>query len=114
MNIKRGDVVVVDLEPIKGSEQGKTRPCLVIQNDKGNAFSPNTIIAAITSRNDREYPFMVHVQMGEGGLPKDSTVLCNQIRTISIQHRAAKKLGSFKPATMQKVNDSLKVSLGLE
>lgn len=114
MNIKRGDVIVVDLELVKGSEQGKTRPCLVIQNDKGNAFSPNTIIVAITSKNDKEYPFMVHVQMGEGGLPKESTILCNQIRTISIHHRVAKKLGSFKPATMQKINEALKVSLGLE
>ena len=114
MTIKRGDVIVADLEPVKGSEQGKTRPCLVIQNDKGNAFSPNTIIAAITSKTDKEYPFMVHVRMGEGGLPKDSTVLCNQIRTISIQDRASKKLGSLNPTTMQKINDALKISLGLE
>lgn len=114
MTIKRGDVIVVDLEPVKGSEQGKTRPCVVIQNDKGNAFSPNTIVAAITSKNDKTYPFMVHVQMGEGGLPKESTVLCDQIRAISIQHRAAKKLGSFNPATMQKINEALKVSLALD
>ncbi len=114
MIIRRGDIVIVDLEPVKGSEQGKIRPCLVIQNDKGNASSPNTIIAAITSRQDKEYPFMVHLEMGAGGLPKDSTVLCNQIRTISQVHRISKKLGSLSPATMEKVDGALKISLALE
>lgn len=114
MSIKRGDIVLTNLEPIKGSEQGKTRPCLVIQNDLGNAVSPTTIIAAITSKTEKEYPFMVHVQEGEGGLPKDSTVLCNQIRTVSIQHRIIKKMGTLKPSIMKKVDEALKTSLELE
>lgn len=114
MNIKRGDIVLTNLEPTKGSEQGKTRPCLVIQNDLGNRVSPTTIIAAITSKTEKEYPFMVYVQEGEGNLPKDSTILCNQIRTVSILHRIIKKIGTLKPSTMRKVDTALKASLELE
>ncbi len=114
MTIKRGDVVLVDLESVKGSEQGKTRPCLVIQNNKGNEVSPTTIIAAITSKSEKEYPFTVHVAAGDGNLPKDSAVLCNHIRTISSKDRIMKILGSLKPETMRKVDTALKVSLALD
>lgn len=114
MIIKRGDVVLVDLEPVKGSEQGKTRPCLVLQNNKGNEFSPTTIVAAITSKVGLEYPFIVNISAGEGGLPKDSSILCSQIRTISMQDRVVKKLGSLKPETMKRVDSAIKVSLALD
>lgn len=114
MNIKRGDIVLADLEPVKGSEQGKTRPCLIIQNDVGNMASPTTIIAAITSKTEKEYPFTVLVLAGEGNLTKDSLILCNQLRTVSVNHGLVKKLGSLKPATMKKVDEAIKTSLGLK
>ena len=114
MIIKRGDVVLADLEPVKGSEQGKTRPCLVIQNDIGNRVSPITIVAAITSKTGKEYPFTVFVGKGGGNLSFDSLVLCNQIRSVSTQDRITKKIGALKPSTMKKVDEALKTSLALE
>ena len=114
MIIKRGDIVLANLEPVKGSEQGKTRPCLVIQNDLGNLASPTTIIASITSKADKEYPFLVKVRGGEGGLTKDSLIQCNQLRTISVKDRVIKPLGSLKPDTMAKVDSALKASLALD
>ncbi|MCX6803075.1 MAG: type II toxin-antitoxin system PemK/MazF family toxin [Candidatus Diapherotrites archaeon] len=114
MNIKRGDVVLVNLDPVKGSEQGKVRPCLVIQNDKGNEYSPTTIIAAITSKTNNEYPFTVSVSAGEANLPKDSTILLNQIRTISISDRIIKVVGSLGAGRMLAVNDAIKTSLALD
>lgn len=113
MNIKRGDVVLVNLEPTKGSEQGGTRPCLVIQNDLGNLASPTTIIAAMTSKTEHQYPFTVFVQKGEGNLPKDSLVSLNQIRTISISDRIVKKIGTLKPETMRRIDEAIKTSLAL-
>ncbi len=113
MTIRRGDVVLVRLDPVLGSEQGKTRPCLVVQNDVGNQFASTTIVAAITSNTGRPYPFTVSLNQGEGNLPKDSLVLCNQIRTISKSHRIAKNLGRLGPKRMRQVDDALKVSLGL-
>ena len=87
MIIKRGDVVLADFEPVKGSEQGKIRPCLVIQNDLGNLASPTTIVAAITSNTEKEFPFTVFVQAGDGGLQRQGLILCNHIRSISINDR---------------------------
>ncbi len=114
MIIKRGDIVLTDLEPVKGSEQGKTRPCLVVQNDLGNKASPITIVAAITSKTQKEYPFTVFVQKGEGNLPLDGLVLCNHIRSISVEDRVIKKIGTLRPTTMHKIDEALKTSLGLE
>ena len=48
--IKHGDIVLVNLDPVIGSEQGKTRPALVIQNNIGNEYSPTTIVAPITTK----------------------------------------------------------------
>ena len=115
MIIKRGDILLVNLEPSLGSEQGKIRPCLVVQNDTLNQFSPNTIIVSITSAiPDKKYPHTVIISRLESGLEKESTILCSQIRTISIEDRILKKLGSLEAGTMQKVNEALKTSLALE
>ncbi len=114
MNIRRGDIVLVNLEPVKGSEQGKTRPCLIIQNNTGNSFSNTTIIAPLTSNVEgKDYPFVVFIKIGEGNLPKDSLVLLNQIRTVSIEERISSKLGSLNPSSMKKVDQAIKVSLAL-
>ncbi len=114
MIIERGDIVLTDLEPVKGSEQGKTRPCLVVQNNIGNKFSSTTVVASITSHIEKQYPFTVLVKAGEGNLPKDSLVQCNQVRTISKEHRILKKIGSLSLETMKKINEALKTSLALD
>ena len=76
MKIKRGQIVMVKLDPVVGSEQGKTRPALIIQNDIGNEFSPVTIVAPITSRIiDKQYPTNVQISKKESGLDKESTIL---------------------------------------
>ncbi|MFH1224292.1 MAG: type II toxin-antitoxin system PemK/MazF family toxin [Candidatus Diapherotrites archaeon] len=115
MIIKRGDIVLTNLEPVMGSEQGRIRTCLVVQNDLINQCSPNTIIAPLTSKiRDKEYPTTVVVAPAESGLDKVSTILCNQVRTISIDNRVLKRLGSLKPGTMRKIDEALKTSLGLD
>jgi mRNA interferase MazF len=48
--VKRGDVVLVNLDPVIGSEQGKTRPAIIIQHDALNKNSKTTIIVPISSR----------------------------------------------------------------
>ena len=50
MVIRRGDIYYADLRPVIGSEQGGTRPVLIVQNDTGNRHSPTVIVAAITSK----------------------------------------------------------------
>ena len=66
----------MDLDPVRGSEQGKKRPCLVLQNDVGNATSTTTIVACITSQlPSRHYPF--HVWLPDNLLEKQSVVPVN-------------------------------------
>jgi mRNA interferase MazF len=111
--VKRGEVFLANLEPVKGSEQGRFRPVLIIQNDLGNEYSTTTIVAPLTSAfMKNEYPFNVSVKSSEF-LKKDSTVLLNQIRTID-KKRLAKKLGGLDNFTMNKVNKALKISLDLD
>jgi mRNA interferase MazF len=112
--IFRGDVVRVNLDPTEGVEIGKSRPCLIIQNDLGNRASPSTIVAPITdaSHKQKVYPFQVFVPAIEGGLSKDSLILCEQIRTID-KRRIVEKLGSLPSSRMREVDLALKRSLGL-
>ena len=106
---------MANLEPAYGSEQGKIRPCIIIQNDIANKYSPTTIIApATTAIPGKEFPEDAIISPQESGLSEKSRVLCNQVRTISIEDRILKKIGSLKPEAMQKVNEALKTSLGLE
>lgn len=113
-SLRRGDIVLTDLEPVKGSEQGRTRPCLVVQNDIANEFSTTTIVVPITSRiPDKHYPTVVIVEPEESGLDEKSTIQCNQVRTISAGHRILRKLGALRPDTMKKVDEALKTSLAL-
>ena len=112
--IKRGDIVIANLEPIKGSEQGGVRPVLIIQNDVLNIHSPTTIIAPITSRiYTKEYPTNVQFFYISSGLKKESTILLNQIRTVD-KKRINKKIGILSNEFMRKVDSAIKTSLGLE
>ncbi|CAK7085202.1 type II toxin-antitoxin system PemK/MazF family toxin [Tissierella carlieri] len=113
MIVKRGDIYYADLSPVIGSEQGGVRPVLVIQNDVGNKYSPTIIIAAITSQiNKAKLPTHVEINAPEYGLPKDSVVLLEQIRTID-KKRLRERIGRFSEEMMSNVDECLKISLGL-
>ncbi|WP_456298073.1 type II toxin-antitoxin system PemK/MazF family toxin [Alkaliphilus pronyensis] len=113
VNVKRGDIYYADLSPVIGSEQGGVRPVLVVQNDIGNRYSPTIIIAAITSQiNKAKLPTHIEIIASEYGLPKDSVVLLEQIRTID-KRRLEEKVGHLSEEMMEKVNEALLISLGL-
>ncbi|MBK1468248.1 type II toxin-antitoxin system PemK/MazF family toxin [Parvimonas parva] len=112
MKVKRGDIFYADLSPVVGSEQGGVRPVLVVQNDIGNKYSPTVIIAAITSQmNKVKLPTHVEVS-SEFGLPKNSVVLLEQIRTID-KKRLREKVGFTDEFFMKKVNEALIKSVGV-
>jgi len=110
--IKRGEIYWVDWSPGRGSEQSGLRPALVIQNDIGNQYSPNTIIAAITTAPVKPYPVIVMITAAESGLPKDSSIDLGTIMTID-QTRLGDKCGEISPAKMAEVDNAIKKSLGL-
>lgn len=114
VQVRRGDVFYADLNPVVGSEQGGIRPVLVVQNDVGNKYSPTVIIAAITSQIDKaKLPTHVELKKKDFGLEKDSVVLLEQLRTID-KKRLKDKVAHLGNKTMLKVNEALKISLGLD
>lgn len=113
MEIKKGDIVLVNLDPVVGSEQGKTRPALILQNNIGNKYSPTTIVAPITSNiNHAQYPTNILIASKESGLEYDSVVLLNQIRTID-KIRIIKKYKSISSYSQECVNNAILISLGI-
>ena len=112
MSVRRGDIYWVDLGTPRGSEQGGRRPALIIQNDTGNASSPTTIIAAITSKKKVSYPFHVDISALESGLPQDSTILLEQLLTIN-KDRLISLAGSLSSTKMREIDKALQISLGL-
>ena len=110
--IKRGELYYADLSPVVGSEQGGVRPVLVVQNDVGNKYSPTVIAAAVTSRiNKAKLPTHIELEAQEYGLPKDSVVLLEQIRTLD-KCRLKDRIGEIPTDVMVKVNRALMISLG--
>src|SRR5713226_824598 len=110
--IRRGDIWWVEFDPVRGSEQGGTRPALVLQNDRGNRSSSVTIVAAITSRYRRSYPFQVEIMPDESGLDRPSLVLLNQLRTVD-KPRLLRRAGHLPAARMLDVERAIKYSLGM-
>lgn len=112
MMIKRGSIFFADLNPVQGSEQGGYRPVLIIQNNIGNAYSPTVIIAPITSRIKTKLP--THVRLKEmKGLEKHSVVLLEQIRTLD-KKRLDERIGYLNHYEMRKVDEALRVSVGMK
>ncbi len=113
MSIKRGEIFYAELNPVIGSEQGGTRPVLVVQNDIGNQYSPTTIIAAITSQITKaKLPTHVEVKARRSGLERDSVILTEQIRTID-KSRLKEKVAVLDEEVMLRVDEAIEISLGL-
>ncbi|MBQ0038784.1 MAG: type II toxin-antitoxin system PemK/MazF family toxin [Clostridiales bacterium] len=112
-NVKRGDIFYADLSPVVGSEQGGVRPVLIVQNDTGNRHSPTVIAAAITSQTGKaKLPTHIDLAAHSSGLPKDSVILLEQIRTLD-KRRLREKMGRADSAVMEKVDTAIAVSFGL-
>lgn len=110
--ITRGDVWTVDLEPVRGSEMNKERPCLVVSNDIANRYSSVVTIVAVTSRAPKKsYPFMVKMPEN-AGMPKRNWITCAHIRTVDKTRlgRLVTKLGRI---TLEEVNEALSEQLDI-
>ena len=111
--IKRGDIYYAELNPVIGSEQGGTRPVLIISNNTGNRFSPTVIIAAITGRTQTKAKLPTHTEVKDvEGLDRDSIILLEQIRTIDKQ-RLKNHMGTMPNNIMARVDKALAISLAM-
>ena len=113
MNIKRGGICIASLDPVVGKEISKTRPVVVVSNDKNNAFSGTVTILPITSKNLKKiYPFEVFLPKGSGNLPKDSKVKADQIRTLD-KSRIVAVLGVLGESVMKSIDKAMRIHLAL-
>lgn len=111
--IKRGQIYYCDLSPVKGSEQGGYRPVLIIQNDVGNKYSPTVIAAVITTRKTKAN-LPTHIWLNaECGLPKESMVECEQVRTLD-KTRLKEFMGQVSQEVMSEIDKGLKISFALK
>jgi mRNA interferase MazF len=112
--VKRGDIYYADLSPVVGSEQGGVRPVLIVQNDTGNRHSPTVIAAAITSQMGKaKLPTHIELSAQSYGLPKDSVVLLEQVRTLD-KRRLREHMGHVEGETMDRIDAAIAVSFGLQ
>ncbi len=113
MNIRRGKIYLAALDPVVGKEISKTRPILVVSNDKNNEFSGTVTILPITSKNVQKiYPFEVFLAKGAANLPKNSKVKADQIRTLD-KSRLVKFIGELKKFEIDHIEKALKIHLSL-
>lgn len=111
--IKRGEIYLADLDPCIGSEQGSTRPVLIIQNNRGNKHSPTTIVACITAKLTQKTQLPTHYVIPEAtGVKNKSLVMLEQIRSID-QSRLQKYIGKVPDHIMYHINKRIIISLGL-
>ncbi|MBM4394957.1 MAG: type II toxin-antitoxin system PemK/MazF family toxin [Deltaproteobacteria bacterium] len=112
---RRGSVVLVRLDPVVGSEQGKTRPCVVVQNDVANRVSRTVTVVPVVGFADKiaSYPVCVPVDAGEAGLRKRSIVNCAHVRTVDASRLVLPPLGDVASPRMRAVDRAIRIHLGL-
>jgi mRNA interferase MazF len=113
MTIRRGDIWLADLNPIRGSEQAGTRPVLIFQNDAINAFTTTVLAIPLTTNLRRAaLPSCVQLVKGEGGLMSDSVALCHQLRVLD-KSRLLRKIGAVSQETIAAMESCVLFTLGI-
>lgn len=115
--MRRGEIREVDLDPVRGSEANKRRPAVVVSNDAANATAEQlgrgvVTVVPVTSNVERLYPFQVLLPATETGLPTDSKAQAEQVRSVAVE-RVGARLGVVPPAIMARLEDALRLHLGL-
>jgi mRNA interferase MazF len=108
---QEGEVWWVDLEPVRGHEQGRKRPCLVVSVDEFNRVPHGLVWVLPITSNPRRHAFAVPVASGESGLPSDSMILCHQLRSVTIE-RLEERAGSVPLRVLEQARGLARAILG--
>ena len=112
MNINRGDIWLVDFNPIIGREQAGIRPALIISVDSFNESMANKVIAVPLTSRDKGIPLDVKIEPTEGGVTKTSFIKSEDIRSIS-KERLIEKWDSVSEYTLSQVSRRISMLLGI-
>ncbi len=112
MKPNRGEIWVVELNPVKGHEQAGNRPCLVISVDLFNHGPAGLAVVLPITTKDKGIPFHVEVSPPEGGLKEISLIKCEDVRSLSTE-RLIRRLGIVSSDKLLLVEDRLRILMGL-
>ena len=114
--LRRGMVIDVNLDPTKGSETGKVRPCVIVTNNTYNARVPVIQVVPLTAWSARKARIITNVEIvpsPRNGLTKKSVADCLQTRPIDHRARLVKVRGELEDEIMTKIDDALKIVFAL-
>lgn len=115
--MRRGEICLADLDPMRGSEANKTRPVVIVSNDGANRRAEQlgrgvVTVVPLTTNTGRVYPFQVRVDSEVSGLHEPSKAQAEQVRSIDVQ-RIGSAIGRLSPAAVAELDDALRLHLGL-
>ena len=115
--MRRGEIRLVDLSPVRGSEAAKRRPAVIVSNDGANAVAARlgrgvVTVVPVTSQTSRVYPFQVLLAAADSGLSLDSKAQAEQVRAMAVE-RIGDRVGSVPPALMARIDEALRLHLAL-
>jgi mRNA interferase MazF len=115
--MRRGEIVAVSLDPVRGSEASKTRPAVVVSNDAANATATRLrrgviTVVPVTSNTARVYPFQVLLPAGQTGLREDSKAQAEQVRSVAVE-RVGERVGQLPAALVTELDQALRIHLSL-
>jgi mRNA interferase MazF len=113
----RGEIRLVDLDPVRGSEANTRRPAVIVSNDRANSIAARlgrgvVTVVPVTSITDRIFPFQALLPAGATGLPQDSKAQAQQVRSIAVERLGA-ILGHASAEVMAQLDDALRLHLQL-
>jgi mRNA interferase MazF len=115
--MRRGEIRVVDLEPVRGAEASKTRPAVIVSNDGANTTATRlgrgvVTVVPVTSNVERIYPFQVLLKAVDTGLPRDSKAQAEQVRSVAVE-RIGTRVAVVPAAFMDQLDDAMRLHLSL-
>jgi mRNA interferase MazF len=115
--MRRGEIRLVDLDPVRGTEANKRRPAVIVSNDGANSTAERlgrgvlTVVPA-TSNVERVYPFQVLLRASETGLDRDSKAQAEQVRSVAVE-RIGARVGVLPPELLLLLDEALRLHLAL-
>jgi mRNA interferase MazF len=115
--MRRGEVRLVDLDPVRGSEADKRRPAVVVSNDRANTSAQRlgrgvVTVVPITSNAARVFPFQVLLPAEDTGLRVDSKAQAEQVRSVAVE-RLGPAVGRLPVRLLVELDEALRLHLDL-
>jgi len=115
--MRRGEICLVDLEPVRGAEANKRRPAVIVTNDGANLSAQRlgrgvVTVVPVTSNITRVYPFQVFLPASDSGLDQDSKAQAEQIRSVDVA-RIGARVGILPRELLMLLDEALRIHLAL-